>query len=343
MNDYDMIKTRRRNRTLVVVEGNREKEEFFHSLLRAFPEIEINEDDIWIYRTNIYKLYYQIQSEYDEDFGEIDLPFIITKNEKLEKSYKRDFSHIYLIFDYECQDSLFSSEKIKKLQGCFLDASDKGKLYINYPMLESYLEVKEYPLDDSYEYAKIEGEFHSSQYKRRFNNSVLQKILVFPDRMRKELEIRYHIRDERNRNLFMEEILCLEQSYLFRLPLIIEKYIHDVSLQRQAEHHIFRNMEQLFKITGQRTYWKYIRWVFQCIIYHNVCKAYKLIYQQYMLSDDVVFDAYRQIDLNKILDIQNTAYLCEKQKYIWILNTSVFFVLDYNMGLLFQDMPIEFA
>ena len=86
MNDYSNIQPRRRNRTLLVVEGKSEKSDLFKTLLKVFPEIEIDDDDIWVYETNIYKLYNQIEKEYDGDFTEIDLPLLITRHEKKRKS-----------------------------------------------------------------------------------------------------------------------------------------------------------------------------------------------------------------------------------------------------------------
>lgn len=52
MNDYE--EGRKRGRSLLVVEGEHEKDRLFWLILRCFPEIEIDEGNIWVYHTNIY-------------------------------------------------------------------------------------------------------------------------------------------------------------------------------------------------------------------------------------------------------------------------------------------------
>lgn len=46
MNDYE--EGRKRGRSLLVVEGEHEKDRLFWLILRCFPEIEIDEGNIWV-------------------------------------------------------------------------------------------------------------------------------------------------------------------------------------------------------------------------------------------------------------------------------------------------------
>ena len=338
MNDYSNIQPRRRNRTLLVVEGKSEKSDLFKTLLKVFPEIEIDDDDIWVYETNIYKLYNQIEKEYDGDFTEIDLPLLITRHEKKEKAYKKDFANIYLIFDYECQDSSFSIEKICKLQECFCDSSDNGQLYINYPMLESYLEIKEFPTDDTYKDAKVDIKYTGTRYKTRFNKAELRNLMNLPTKIARDLENIYHI-NSTDQVLFTKDILSANYDDLCELKRIICKYIHDQKLQLQAENHIASKLKVFSRKGEYTTYLQCIRWRFQRIIYHNICKANKLLHQEYNISDDDILNAYANLDLKEILCIQNE--FCLSDKCIWILNTCVFFIIEYNKQLLFQDMPAK--
>ena len=112
--------------------------------IRDRLNIDIN--DVWIYGTNIYKLYEDIVREYGNDWAkdriDVDLPFVISKKEHMETVYYRnDFTNIILVFDYERHDPAFSEEKILEMQHCFEDSTDMGKLYLNYPMIESYLHL----------------------------------------------------------------------------------------------------------------------------------------------------------------------------------------------------------
>ena len=63
MNNY-AVETRRRSRSLLVVEGKHEKDELFWLIFKCFPEMNIDINDVWIYGTNIYKLYEDIVKEY---------------------------------------------------------------------------------------------------------------------------------------------------------------------------------------------------------------------------------------------------------------------------------------
>lgn len=336
MNDYNMIKPRRRNRTLLVVEGDNEKEQLFRTLLRSFPEIKINKDDIWIYKTNIYKLYDTIKKEYDSDFSEIDLPLLITRNKDESKAYKRDFSNIYLIFDYDCQESTFSTQKICEMQECFNDSTANGKLYINYPMVESYLEIKNFPVDDSYEDAKVQikGKFNSKRYKQCCKGTNLFKLIEFPKDVEKKLKKGYSM-NEVDKFSFVEELLQLKEDDIDKVNDIIQRYICDEELQQRAEHHILHRLHWLYEYIKPNTYWKYIRKIFQRIIYYNICKANKLLNDKYALTNDEIKDVYRALRLQELLYKQNEFY-CEN-KCIWILNTSVFLVLDYDAELLSKD------
>lgn len=84
MNNY-MGEVRNRSQTLLIVEGNHEKNELFWLIFKCFPEINIDMDNVWIYGTNIYLLYEDIVKEYGADWADeemdIDLPFVISKKQ----------------------------------------------------------------------------------------------------------------------------------------------------------------------------------------------------------------------------------------------------------------------
>lgn len=153
MSDY-IVGMRQRNQSLLIVEGNHEKNKLFWLIFNCFPEMNIHMDDIWIYGTNIYLLYDDIEKEYGTGWGElnddIDLPFVISKKQHMDElCYKENFTNIFIVFDYERHDINFSEEKIVKMQKYFYDETDMGKLYLNYPMIESYQHLRVLP---DYEY-----------------------------------------------------------------------------------------------------------------------------------------------------------------------------------------------
>ena len=56
MNSYG-VEVRRRRQNLLIVEGEHEKNQLFWLIFKCFPEIDINMEDVWVYGTNIYMLY----------------------------------------------------------------------------------------------------------------------------------------------------------------------------------------------------------------------------------------------------------------------------------------------
>ena len=198
MNDY-VLNVRRRRRTLLIVEGDDEKNMLFWALFKAFPEMAIKYDDVWIYGTNIYMLYKDIVKEYGTEWlknkDDIDLPFVISK--KITPSniqYKEDFSDIFLVFDYERHDPGFSEDRIVDMQNYFYDSTDVGKLYINYPMLESYQHFESLP-DLSFENRHVSVLMNKgSNYKNEVHRtSVIGKIVWFPHKIDEILEYRFHV------------------------------------------------------------------------------------------------------------------------------------------------------
>ena len=148
MNDYSALTPRSRGKTLLIVEGKHEKNELFWLIFKCFPELQIEFDNVLIYGTNIYMLYEDIVKEYDEDWNliDVDLPYLVSKKRTPDSiQYKNDFINIYILFDYERHDPGFSADKIQQLQEYFSDSTDVGQLYLNYPMIESYQDMLEFP------------------------------------------------------------------------------------------------------------------------------------------------------------------------------------------------------
>ncbi len=79
------------------------------------------------------------------------------------------YSDILLIFDLDPQDNGFSSEKIGEMQNYFVESSDKGKLYLNYPMVEAFYHMSDIP-DPTYDEKTVSmQELSQHSYKTRVN------------------------------------------------------------------------------------------------------------------------------------------------------------------------------
>ena len=342
MSDHDAFSRRHRSRILLIVEGKTEKETLFRQLLYCFPEISVREEDILVYHTNIYSLYEQIHNEYDDDWEAVDLPFLLSRSSGQDRLWARDFTDIYLIFDYERQDPCFSEEKIQKLQSHFLDSTGNGKLYINYPMVESYLDLNDCLLDRSYRDRSV---FASMQrggtYKRQFDKRARQWGLTFASDLDKGLAGRYGVTNDALRKACCTEILHWPQGPAEGLNDILSSCIPDEVLKKQAVCQIYAAIKKFCR-TGE-SYRSFLRRRFQSIIYNNLCKANQIqngLYTAYCLQcDKECVNAYASMDFRAILDRQNESSRDCGTGLIWVLNTCVFFVTDYNRKLLF--VPYE--
>ena len=75
-----------------------------------------------------------------------------------------------LIFDLDPQDGGFSPDKILEMQNYFVESSDMGKLYLNYPMVEAFYHLKDIPDDEYYDRQATMEELIHHTYKSRVNS-----------------------------------------------------------------------------------------------------------------------------------------------------------------------------
>lgn len=129
-------------RILLVVEGPNDEEVLVKKLWDRFDK---NADYIIVpYETNVYVLMKQLfrDGTVDED---VDLLRLLKSEDVPDsKRLKKDerFTDIYLIFDFDPQDPNADFDMLKAMLRFFNDSSSRGKLFINYPMMQSYRHIK---------------------------------------------------------------------------------------------------------------------------------------------------------------------------------------------------------
>lgn len=149
-------------RMLLITEGDKEKL-LFSRLYRLYGEVDV---DIVVFKTNIYFLY-TLFEKYKQDYADLDLRTVLLENLKSLKHKERQileddrYSDILLVFDFDPHDPVYTQDRIIKMLNHFNDPTDPGKLYINYPMIESF-----YHLNKEAVLAKIEDPGFRS---RKFN------------------------------------------------------------------------------------------------------------------------------------------------------------------------------
>lgn len=140
---------------LFVFEGHKREPDLFRSIQRLyFPNKE--EQIVCSYNNNIYQLYKDLE-EYDGD-GDI-VSLLMEKFKNREDNPLRnidaaaDISEVYLFFDYDFHNKNLSLDEInrqvREMLSLFDNETENGKLYIDYPMVESIRYTKMLP-DSNY-------------------------------------------------------------------------------------------------------------------------------------------------------------------------------------------------
>ena len=81
-----------------------------------------------------------------------------------------------------------------------------------------------------------------------------------------------------------------------------------------------------------RTYWEYMRKVFQEIVCHNIRKAAKV--QKIDVNENDIRKQFDRIELFEILNIQNEVSRNLEKGFIWVLSTCVLLIAEYNFNLI---------
>ena len=140
---------------LFVTEGKRE----IRLLKRLIDSMGTFSDyEAFSYNANLHKMLEGMSKGgvIDPDIDFIGYLKTCKTNHEDRDALQRKFTDIFLIFDMDPQDPKYDPDLLKKALEYFNDSTDNGKLYINYPMLESYRHISN--LDDlSFLYTKVES------------------------------------------------------------------------------------------------------------------------------------------------------------------------------------------
>lgn len=156
----------RKTQILVLVEGEKTDVNLMLHLLNVYGISQNHE--IVSYNTNIYELYNHMFR--DEDPNTIDFLQLLKEHENdptKKLIFDRSYSDILLIFDLDPQDPQFSMTKIEEMAAYFVESSDMGKLYLNYPMVEAFYHMRSIPDKDYESYTTSLQELQDKAYKAR--------------------------------------------------------------------------------------------------------------------------------------------------------------------------------
>jgi len=156
------------SKIFVLVEGARTDLRLMKHLLHIYG-ID-NTHQMVSYNTNVYVLYQDMFA--DGDPHSIDILQLLKERESdpiKKQILDAHYSDILLIFDLDPQDWRFSEQKILEMAQFFVESSDMGKLYLNYPMVEAFYHMKSIPDEEYNNYNVSLKELSEKTYKQRVN------------------------------------------------------------------------------------------------------------------------------------------------------------------------------
>lgn len=140
---------------LFVFEGKEREVDIFNALKQLYFD-----DDkvvvVFTYNTGFHTLYKELKKNDMSLFRVLQETSRKRKEDNLGKYKEDDFSEVFLFFDYDFHNRSVSLEQWNKNLGEMLayfdDETKNGKMYVNYPMVESIRYTKELPDKDYYRY-----------------------------------------------------------------------------------------------------------------------------------------------------------------------------------------------
>ena len=161
---------------LFIFEGKKDKS-YFESIKRLFFP-EKSDTFLCTYDSNIYSLYTKLKEHnvlnglFEVDTVSVFKEILLDKGDITLKNIREDeVSEIYLFFDYDFQDKGGTVEennrKLTEMLSYFTDETSKGKLYINYPMLEALRYTKELPDNNYWTYTVTRQKCQEEKFKHQ--------------------------------------------------------------------------------------------------------------------------------------------------------------------------------
>ena len=161
---------------LFVFEGKDDKT-YFESVKRLFFP-EKHDTFVCTYNSNIYSLYAKLMEHdalngaFEVDTVSVLKEILLEKGDETLKGIREDeVSEIYLFFDYDFQENARTLEennkRLSEMLKFFTDETENGKLYINYPMVESLRYTKELPDSDYWTYTVSRQQCQEVRFKHQ--------------------------------------------------------------------------------------------------------------------------------------------------------------------------------
>lgn len=155
-------------KVLIVMEGPKREKPFIERLVKLYGM----DAELYVFHTNIYVLYQAMKKiNFQGDIRDVLAGLPNMQGQDLVTLRETKFAYTYLIFDCDAQDTQGlkkgadrsidnavkeSFTRLREMAAYFTDETDPaiGKLYVNYPMMESYRDCDSF-FDENYRGARI--------------------------------------------------------------------------------------------------------------------------------------------------------------------------------------------
>lgn len=150
---------------LLIVEGKKREPDLIKAMFKVYGLADTFE--IFSFKTNIHALYELLNKNGGNAGFDLILSLkSICKTDEEKEILCKTYTDIVLVFDFDPNDRRYEAKRIQELVEYFSDSTDNGKLYINYPMVESFFRLRNIS-DADYLYSKVPREKmkNSSSYR----------------------------------------------------------------------------------------------------------------------------------------------------------------------------------
>ncbi|CCY07666.1 uncharacterized protein BN756_00930 [Coprobacillus sp. CAG:698] len=216
---------------LLIVEGDSDEKKFFNCL---FNKCNKNgEYNIYSYKTNIHILAQELYNNYkDFDNGDTEIKLILSSLEKdvhKKKILMDKYSDTFMVFDFEPQHDHTHFDTIKRMIEYYNDSTNQGKLFINYPMMQSYKHFNKLPsdqfenleisIDKLKEYKELVGNISSYKDLNKYDYITYYSLTIH--HLRKANKIVYNVYDLLGKEEYLK--LNMLKIYEYQINLLNEK------------------------------------------------------------------------------------------------------------------------
>lgn len=201
-------------KVLFITEGPVDELHLFKSIC---SDLNIIKDDrnFYSYKTDLHRFVRLLLPDNETQLDDIDLLLTLRSQEsdtKQKRILSQTYTDVYIIFDLDPQAPNTDFEKVRKLIDFYRDSSNQGRLYINYPMMQSYKHLKSLP-DPEFELRYINKE-DMPYYKRIVNQEALDELISTHNYNHIQLyDMAYHHLCKREKILGRK--FCIPENYYY--------------------------------------------------------------------------------------------------------------------------------